>query len=226
MPSIYVAKCSPLGLLSIEGITSSYLWMQIVFAWIYTGVVMFWLYRGYTGMTTLRRMFFHSGEYQRSMHSRTLLVVDCPKPSRSDQGLAQLASRFRPDTVHYTQAHIGRDMGDLPELLDRHTDAVKKLEKYLAVYLKNPNKLPAKRPTCKPKGKTQKIDAIDYYNVLFRCYQADCVRNRCKFSRNKLRQPDKQSHRAKQLNTASSPTPPSPPPTSSPKQTRGSTSKA
>lgn len=158
---------SPLGLLSIEGITASYLWMQIVFSWVYTFVVMFWLYRGYTGMVVLRRKFFHSADYQGSMHSRTLLVVDVPKPSRSDQGLAQLADRLRPDTVHYAQAHIGRDMGDLPELLERHQKAVKKLEKYLAVYLKNPNKLPDKRPTCKPKHKTEKIDAIDYYTVFF-----------------------------------------------------------
>jgi hypothetical protein len=163
---------SPLGLLSIEGITASYLWMQIVFAWLYTGVVVFWLYRGYTGMVVLRKKFFHSVEYQGSMHSRTLLVVDVPKPSRSDQGLAQLASRLRPDTVHYAQAHIGRDMGDLPELLERHEKAVKRLEKYLAVYLKNPNKIPDKRPTCKPKHKTQKIDAIDYYTVLSICYSS------------------------------------------------------
>ncbi len=159
------ADVSPLGLLSIEGITKGYLWMQIAFSWIFDAIVVFWLYRGYVGMITLRRKFFQSVEYQGSMHSRTLMVVDVPHKSRSDEGLAQLATRFKPEDIHYAQAHIGRDVGELPELLEQHEKAVKKLEKYLAVYLRNPNKLPDKRPTCKPKSKTQKVDAIDYYTV-------------------------------------------------------------
>ena len=125
---------------------------------------MFWLYRGYVGMIALRRKYFHSVEYQGSMHARTLLIADVPKPSRSDEGLAQLATRFKPQDVPYAQAHIGRDMGELPELLEQHEKAVKRLEKYLAVYLKNPDKLPDKRPTCKPKGQGR-VDAIDYYTV-------------------------------------------------------------
>jgi len=155
-----------LGLLSIEGITQRYLWMQIVFSWIYTGVVIFWLYRGYIGMIALRRKFFQSTEYQESLHSRTLLVIDIHKSSRTDQGLSQLATQLKPNTIHYAQAQIGRDMGELPDLLEQHEKAVKRLEKYLSVYLKNPNKLPEKRPTCKPKTKGQKVDAIDYYTVL------------------------------------------------------------
>jgi hypothetical protein len=140
--------------------------MQIIFCWVFTAIVIFWTYRGYTGLIRLRRKYFQSVEYQGSMHSRTLLVSDVPRQNRSDQGLGQLASTFKPTSVHYSQAHIGRDMGDLPDLIEKHSNAVKKLEKYLAVYLKNPDKLPDKRPTCKPKGKSQRIDAIDYYTVL------------------------------------------------------------
>jgi len=161
-----ITKVSPLGLLSIEGIVQQYLWMQIAFCWVYTAIVMFWLYRNYTGMITLRRKFFHSVEYQGSMHSRTLLVTDVPRPARSDEGLAQLALRLKPQNVPYAQAHIGRDMGELPVLLEQHEKAVKRLEKYLAVYLKYPDKLPEKRPTCKPKGGGSRVDAIDYYTVL------------------------------------------------------------
>jgi hypothetical protein len=142
--------------------------MQIAFSWVFDAIVVFWLYRGYIGMIALRRKYFHSVEFQGSMHSRTLMVVDVPQKSRSDEGLAQLATRFKPENIRYAQAHIGRDMGELPDLLEQHTKAVKRLEKYLAVYLRNPSKLPDKRPTCKPKGKTQKIDAIDYYTVISR----------------------------------------------------------
>jgi calcium permeable stress-gated cation channel len=75
--------------------------------------------------------------------------------------------------VHYAQAHIGRDMGNLPDLLEEHEKAVKRLEKYLAVYLKNPDKLPDKRPTCKPKSMNQKVDAIDYYTVILSNFGAN-----------------------------------------------------
>lgn len=56
----------------------------------------------------------------------------------------------------------------MPKLIEDHDETVRKLEKHLAEYLSNPNKLPAKRPTCKAakddvgvhgKGK---LDAIDY----------------------------------------------------------------
>src|SRR5579859_6253536 len=89
--SIELSNDSPLGLLSIEGITQGYLWMQIIFCWVFDAIVLFWLYRGYKGMIILRRKFFHSVEYQGSIHSRTLLVVDVPKHNRTDEGLAKLA---------------------------------------------------------------------------------------------------------------------------------------
>ena len=161
-------------------------------------------------MIALRRKYFHSVEFQGSMHSRTLMVVDVPQKSRSDEGLAQLATRFKPENIRYAQAHIGRDMGELPDLLEQHTKAVKRLEKYLAVYLRNPSKLPDKRPTCKPKGKTQKIDAKSGYGLTLK---------------DELKLLDKPSHPVKQPHTVSSPTPPSPPPISSLKPQKTSTPK-
>jgi hypothetical protein len=63
---------------------------------------------------------------------------------------------------------VGRNVKDLPELIEKHEETVRELEQYLAKYLRNPNQLPAKRPTCKVKkddttahGKG-KVDAIDY----------------------------------------------------------------
>jgi hypothetical protein len=203
-----LANGSPLGLLSIEGITQQYLWTQIVFCWVFDGIVIFWLYRGYVGMIALRRKVFNSVEYQGSLHSRTLLVIDVPKQGRSDEGLAQLALRFKPDDIHYAQAHIGRDVGELPELIEQHEKAVKRLEKYLAVYLKKPDKLPERRPACKPKGVTQKVDAIDYYTVRHIQILVNC-RNAFNLWKAKLKRHDKPSHHAKQLSTASYPIPPS-----------------
>ena len=56
----------------------------------------------------------------------------------------------------------------MPELLEDHDKAVIALEKHLAKYLRDPNTLPAKRPTCKPfkndkaHNSKQEVDAIDY----------------------------------------------------------------
>lgn len=64
---------------------------------------------------------------------------------------------------------IGRNVKDLPELIEEHATAVKQLEGYLAKYLKNPDNLPAARPLCKPSKKDKsmhrdtKVDAIEYY---------------------------------------------------------------
>ena len=56
----------------------------------------------------------------------------------------------------------------MPKLIEQHDEAVRELEQHLARYLKNPSRLPARRPTCKVKkddiatyGKG-KVDAIDY----------------------------------------------------------------
>lgn len=63
---------------------------------------------------------------------------------------------------------IGRNVKDLPDLIEEHAHTVKKLEGFLAKYLKNPDNLPARRPVCKP-GKNDKsvakdsdVDAIEY----------------------------------------------------------------
>lgn len=63
---------------------------------------------------------------------------------------------------------VGRNVKDLPELIEWHDEAVRELEGHLAKYLSNPNQLPAKRPRCKVKKDDQtahgsgKVDAIDY----------------------------------------------------------------
>lgn len=69
-----------------------------------------------------------------------------------------------------TSVHIGRRVGQLPALIEMHNQAVRELEQILTTYLKNPNKLPAKRPTIRVGGFLgccggQVVDAIDYYEA-------------------------------------------------------------
>lgn len=63
---------------------------------------------------------------------------------------------------------VGRNVKDLPKIIKAHDEAVRQLEGHLAKYLSNPERLPAKRPTCKPVKDDReryghgKVDALDY----------------------------------------------------------------
>lgn len=71
----------------------------------------------------------------------------------------------------FARTAVARNVKDLPSIIAQHDHAVRKLEKVLAKYLKNPSQLPASRPMCKPSKKDrsfdtyprgQKVDAIEY----------------------------------------------------------------
>lgn len=71
----------------------------------------------------------------------------------------------------FSRTAIARDVKELPELVSEHDRIVRKLEKVLARYLKDPHNIPAARPMCSPSKKDrsyatypkgQKVDAIEY----------------------------------------------------------------
>lgn len=71
----------------------------------------------------------------------------------------------------FARTAVSRNVKDLPELIAEHDRMVRKLEKVLAIYMKDPENLPAARPLCYPSKKDpafstypakQKIDAIEY----------------------------------------------------------------
>lgn len=71
----------------------------------------------------------------------------------------------------FARTAVSRNVKDLPELINEHDRAVRKLEKVLAIYMKNPQQLPPARPLCYPSKKDpsyasypkgQKVDAIEY----------------------------------------------------------------
>lgn len=94
-------------------------------------------------------------------------LTQIPNASRTDEGIVRIVQQAKA-TDDVPKTAIGRNAKDLPELIEQHEDAVKSLEKVLASYLKDPNHLPAKRPTCKPSKKDRvrdgkvEVDAIDY----------------------------------------------------------------
>lgn len=143
------------------------LWAQVVVAYAIDLVVVYFIWYNYRKVVTMKRAWFNSEEYQQSLHSRSLLVRHIPNKLRSEAGVLQLVDEVNPTSVIPIPIAV-RNVKDIPELLEEHEEAVRKLESILAKYLKNPERLPSK-PMMKPpktyRGVTVggKIDAIDYY---------------------------------------------------------------
>jgi hypothetical protein len=55
------------------------IWALVVCAYAFDIVICYFLWRNYRAVVRLRRAWFDSPEYQRSLHSRTLLLTDIPK---------------------------------------------------------------------------------------------------------------------------------------------------
>ena len=145
------------------------LWVHVVCMYAINGIVGFFLWRNYKKVTRLRRGYFESPDYLQSLHSRTLMFTDIPQSSRTDEGILRLADEVE-QTSGLPRAAVARNVKELPELVESHEKAVRALESILAKYLKNPDRLPATRPTIRPSRKYRKnhdangskVDAIDY----------------------------------------------------------------
>jgi hypothetical protein len=143
------------------------LWAQVVCAWLIDIIVAYFLWHNYRRVRQLRRAYFQSREYQMSLHARTLMVTDIPSNMRTDEGLMRLTDEVNPTGV-LPKATVGRNVKVLPDLIKEHEEAVKKLESVLSKYLKNPDKLPAQRPTIRPPRRYHgakvegHVDAIEY----------------------------------------------------------------
>lgn len=80
----------------------------------------------------------------------------------------------------FSRTAIARDVKLLPKLVEEHEKVVRKLEKVLAKYLRDPQNIPASRPMCSPSKKDpsyatypkgQKVDAIEYLTQRIRALE-------------------------------------------------------
>lgn len=155
-------------LMTPSNLTGVPLAAHIVMAWVIDGIVLTFLYFNLRKVVEIRRRAYMSKEYQNALFTRTMLVTEIPKKYLSERGLADLMSRYRVSRP-INQINVGRNVKELSRLLESHERAVVELEKVLAKYLKNPDKLPARRPMCKPAREdrqnsgNRKVDAIEYY---------------------------------------------------------------
>lgn len=144
------------------------LWAFVALAYVCDFIICGFLWWNYRAIHRLRRRYLESEEYQNSLYSRTLMITDIPRHLRSDNGILDITDGVR--TVNEVpRPAIGRNVKDIPHLIEAHEEAVIALEKVLAKYLKKPDQLPPERPLCRrskkdPKftNKDEKVDAIDY----------------------------------------------------------------
>ncbi|GAA5905515.1 hypothetical protein JCM6882_004773 [Rhodosporidiobolus microsporus] len=162
------AKRNYLLALTMNNVDGNWLWAHVVGTYVITLMVFWWVWTNYAAIVKLRWQWFRSRAYQESLHARSLMVTQVHKKYQTDAGLAQLLQSL--NIPYPTSAvHIGRRVGQLPGLIKKHNEAVKELEEVLTGYLKNPDKIPAKRPSKRVGGWMgmggQKVDAIDYWTA-------------------------------------------------------------
>ena len=143
------------------------MWSHVACCWIFDIVIVFFLWTNYRAITRLRRQYFDSPEYLLSLHSRSIWLRDIPGPERSDEGILNIVDSIEQIST-IPKAAVARNVRELPEFIEEHSNTVRKLESVLAKYLKKPDSLPAHRPTLRPSKKDRKVsqieqvDAIDY----------------------------------------------------------------
>ena len=154
------------GLMTPQYCFGNIMWSHVVCAWIFDIIIAFFLWINYRAVLRLKRKYFQSPEYQMSLHSRTLWIRDIHAAQRSDEGILQITEAVGARESNH-RAAIGRNVKELPELIEEHEKAVRRLESVLSKFLKNPDKLP-RRPAMRPfkgdrrQARDQKIDAIEY----------------------------------------------------------------
>ena len=153
-------------LLTIRDVRGVWLWPHVAMTYIVTFVVFAFIYVHWAAMVRVRGVWFRSSEYMDSFYARTLMIQGVPKKFQSDEGIRAI---FQSVQIPYptTSVHVGRRVGKLPDLIEKHNDAVRELEHVLVSYLKG-GKVGKKRPTVRLGGGCggEKVDAIDYYTYV------------------------------------------------------------
>ncbi|KIO29092.1 hypothetical protein M407DRAFT_21836 [Tulasnella calospora MUT 4182] len=143
------------------------LFVHVAMSYIITFIVLGFVYWHWREMIRLRHQWFRSEEYNKAFYARTLMITRVPKKIQSDEGLRQLLQSIQ---MPYptTAVHIGRSVGQLPDLIEYHNQTVRDLETVLVRYLKG-GRIGKTRPTITIGGFLgmggEKKDAIDYYTA-------------------------------------------------------------
>ncbi|KAJ7072649.1 hypothetical protein C8F01DRAFT_1361960 [Mycena amicta] len=128
------SKRDGLSMLTIRDVKGGGLYAHVAVSYLISILVLAFVYMHGRAMVKLRNDFFRSPEYMRSFYARTLSITHIPKRLQQDGGLNDILGKNAP--YHPTSLHIGRAVGDLPELVRHHNDTVREFEAVLVRYLK------------------------------------------------------------------------------------------
>ncbi|KAG0320232.1 hypothetical protein BGZ99_004655 [Dissophora globulifera] len=154
-----------IAMLTMDGITDlTWYWAHVACVWFFSLVLYFAMHHGYRTFLKFKIRYYESETYQEEVSSRTIMLAGLPSSLQTDDKLFKfmddMGLKDKP-----VQALVGRKVDKLPELMQKHKKMVKALEKVVAKYFADPNRLPSKRPTVSVGGFCgNKVDAIDYYS--------------------------------------------------------------
>ena len=162
------------------------LWVHCGVSYAITGVILWRIWIHTREMVDLRNNWFRSEEYQTALYARTLMITNLPRKLMSDQGLLSIlksdpnslkSKKKRSIDVPYefSATHVSRKVGRLPQLIEKHNEAVRKLEQILTTYFKKGTIVNKPRPLHRVDGIMcfggKKVDAITYYTEKIKRYE-------------------------------------------------------
>ncbi|KAJ2696809.1 hypothetical protein FB645_006097 [Coemansia sp. IMI 203386] len=139
----------------------SVLSLHAVAAYVFTAIFFYFIIREYKHFIRVKQEYFASPKYLRKLQSRTLMVTRVPVEQQSDTALNHFVSSASAGIVP-TQVSVARKIGELQEMVDKHEQVVRKLEKVLAKYLAGDYQ---SKPRPKIKVSGAQVDAIEHYTL-------------------------------------------------------------
>jgi len=165
--SIELLKTVPFDLswltLSVGFKNFELIWVHVILSWLFSFLYFYYIKQFYEDYLNYKKKFFSSPDYQNSINSRTLIAFNLPKTLRDDDQLNNFINLMNLPYSPY-QVVIGRQVGNLNQLIEDHEKSIRNFERSLTDYLTGPEIIRPERPTMKlggPFGKN--VDAIDYY---------------------------------------------------------------
>jgi calcium permeable stress-gated cation channel len=180
----------------IVNATNSFRATQLLFTYIFTGLVLRFLYRNYRRFVRARQLY--SLELVHSIAGRTVMITDLPPHLRGERNLAIY---FENMDLQVESVNVVRQANDLKVLIEKRTEALLRLEREWTRYVGNPSTVedydhsqnvrsdtaplvdiggtdaeaqPVRvvvphrpRPTIRPGWFKRKVDALEYYEKQF-----------------------------------------------------------
>ncbi|CDZ98717.1 Uncharacterized conserved protein [Phaffia rhodozyma] len=146
------------------------LFVHVGATYLITFLMLFFCWFYWKKMMSVRQAWFMSKKFQRSIQSRSLMIVNIKKEYQSDEGLKALIMQLRGGNEklasNIQSAMIGRNLKEYPEMIEDYNDTVRDFEEVLVKYLKGGQE-GKRRPTIKRGGflgiGAEKVDAIEFY---------------------------------------------------------------